>query len=143
MIGKLLSVFAVSAFSTALLAQCPAPGIWKPGDKRWTKVVEKQGDMLLSTITDVNPDGSRWILKFTVPVKGGAGQVLESTGRFESVMSKVVSPLVRENTFTRGGKQARFDHIECSKDGRMFTGTESGVDIHGKPFHGTNVGLRQ
>jgi hypothetical protein len=142
-IGKLLSIFAVSAFSTTLLAQCPSPGIWKPADQSWKKVVEKHGDNLHSTSTAVNPDGSPWILKYTVPIKGGVGQVQESTGRFESVTSKVVSPLVRENTYTRGGKQARFDHIECSKDGKTITDTESGIDIHGKPFHSTNVETKQ
>lgn len=143
MFEKLISGFAVFAFSTMLSAQCPSPGIWKPADQSWKKVVEKQGDNLQSTITAVNPDGSLWILKYTVPIKGGVGKVQESTGHFDSVTSKVVSPLVRENTYTRGGKQARFDHIECSKDGKTFTGTESGIDIHGKPFHGTNVGIRQ
>ena len=143
MLRKLLLIFAPLAFPTMLFAQCPSPGIWKPADQHWKAVIERQGDMLLTTATDVNPDGSPWILKFSVPVKGGAGQVLESTGRFESVTSRVVTRLIRENTFTRNGKKARFDHIECSKDGKTFTGTESGVDIHGKPFHGANVGIRQ
>ena len=143
MLGKLLLVLPVSVFSTALLAQCPSPGIWKPADQSWKKVVEKQGDNLQSTITAVNPDGSPWILKYAVPIKGGVGKVQESTGHFDSVISKVVSPLVRENTYTRRGKQARFDHFECSKDGKTMTDTESGVDIHGKPFHGTNVATEQ
>jgi hypothetical protein len=117
--------------------------MWKPADQRWTTVIERQGDMLLTTATAVTPDGSRWILKFTVPVKGGAGRVLESTGRFDSITSKLVSPLIRENTFTRNGTKARFDHLECSKDGKTLTGTESGIDIRGKPFHGTGVAIRQ
>ena len=140
---NLLSILVVSAFSTTLLAQCPSPGIWKPADQSWKSVITKEGDYFHTTVTAVNPDGSRWIMNFKVPIKGGPGQVIESTGRFESVTSKVVSQLVRENTWTRGGKQARFDHIECSKDGRTLTGTESGVDIHGKPFHGTNVATKQ
>jgi hypothetical protein len=143
MIGKQFSIFAVSAFPTTLFAQCPSPGIWKPADQSVRGVVEKQGANLHWTVTDVKPDGSPWILNFTVPIKGGVGQVYESTGRFDSVTSKVVSPLVRDNTFTRGGKKVRFDHIECSKDGKTFTGTESGIDIHGKPFHGTIVVTKQ
>ncbi len=56
---------------------------------------------------------------------------------------KLVSLLIRENTFTRNGTRARFDHLECSKDGKTLTGTQSGIDIRGKPFHGTGAAITQ
>ena len=105
MLGKLLLRFATVAFSTMLFAQCPSPGIWKPADQRWKAVIEKRGNLLLTTVTDVNPDGSPWILKFSVPVKGGAGQVVESTGRFDSVTSTIVTPL-RPLTTRANSRQA-------------------------------------
>ena len=142
MVEKLLSIFALSAFST-ILPQCPSAGTWKPADKSFTQVIEEQGDDLHETVTALGPDGSPWILKCTIPIKGGVGKVEESTGNFDSVMSKLVGPVTRENTFTRGGKQVRFDGSVCSKDGKTRTHTESGVDIHGKPFHGTDVATKQ
>ena len=143
MVNKMRLIFALSVCSSVLLAQCPSPGTWKPADKSFTQIVDKQGDNLRVTTTAVSSDGSRWILKYTVPINGGLGQVEESTGRFDTVTSKLAGPLVRENTFTRGGKQVRFDRVVCSEDGKTRRHTESGVDINGKPFHGTDLATKQ
>jgi hypothetical protein len=142
---KSLSTFALFAFSTTLLAQCPSVGTWKPADPRKNvkAVITEQGDNLQVIFTAISADGSPYSLKFTVPLKGGIGEVQESSGRLDGVTSKIVSPFVRENTYSRGGKQTRFDRVECSKDGKTMTGTESGVDVHGKPFNGTFVYTKQ
>ncbi|MBV9303099.1 MAG: hypothetical protein JOY53_13395, partial [Acidobacteriaceae bacterium] len=94
---KLISTFALFAFATTLFAQSPFVGTWKldtaktkytAGDpaKDVTLVVEEQGDNLQVTATGTNADGSPLSVKYTVPVKGGAGQVQE--GPYDAISSK-------------------------------------------------------
>lgn len=141
---RCLAVLGLLSFSITLSAACPSAGIWKPADQSFKLVVEEHGKTLHLVVTDTNPDGPPWILNITVPIKGGVGHVIESTGRLDGVSSKLISPFVREYIYTRGtNKQARIDRMECSSDGRTITGTESGIDIQGKPFHGTAVVTKQ
>jgi hypothetical protein len=139
-----LSIFALLSFSTTLSATCPSPGVWKTADQSFRLVVERQGKNLHLVVTDTTPDGSPWTLNITVPMKGGVGHVIESTGRLDGVSSKLISPFVREYVYTRGAnKRARVDRMECSSDGMTIRGAESGIDIQGKPFHGAAVMSKQ
>jgi hypothetical protein len=149
-----LSTFALFAFATTLFAQGPFVGTWKadttkakftagaPG-KNSIIVIEEQGDSLRVTSTATSADGSPFLLKYTLPLKGGIGQVQESTGRLDGVSSRVAGANVRENTFTRDGKQAALRRWVVSKDRMTMTVVESGADKDGKPFASTNVFRKQ
>jgi len=111
---KLISTFGLFAFATTLFAQSPFVGTWKldtaktkytTGEppKDVTLVIEEQGDNLQVTATGTNADGSALSVKYTVPVKGGAGQVQE--GPYDAVSSKAISAKVRENSYSKGGKE--------------------------------------
>ena len=141
-------------FVTSLFGQSLFVGTWKPdpaktkfspGDpgKNDKVVIEQKGDYLQVTATATNMDGSPYILKYTVPLKGGVGQVQASAGHLDGITSNVVSPSVPENTFTRAGKQGRFSRILVGQDGKTIAVRESGIDFHGKPFNGAHVMTKQ
>ena len=109
---KLLSTLALFAFATILFAQSPLVGEWKfdtartkhtigdPPPKELPLVIEEQGENLRTTVTGTGEQGSPIWMNYTVPVKGGPGQMQE--GPFDSVSSKVISTDVREITFGKG-----------------------------------------
>ena len=145
---KLISTVALLAFAATLSAQSPFAGTWKldtaktkytsgQPPKDVTLVIEEQGDNLQVTATGTNADGSALSVKYTVPVKGGDGQVQE--GPYDAVTSKVVSANVRENSFTKGGKQVMARHVLASRDGKTLRSTFKGVNAEGKPIAGTDV----
>lgn len=150
---KVISSLALFAFAGTLLAQNPFVGTWKldaaktkytSGEpaKDTTLVIEEQGDNLQVTATGTAADGSPLSVKYTVPVKGGAGQVQESA-TYDAVTSKVVSARVRENTYSKGGKQVSSRHVVVSKDGKTMMNTMKGMNNLGKLVAGTDVFEKQ
>ena len=110
---RLSFTFALFAFVGVLLAQSPFAGTWKldtskrkfttgQAPKDLTLVIEEHGDNLQVTGTGTNADGSKLAPKFTVPVKGGTGQIED--GSYDGIASKVVSATVREDSLSKGGK---------------------------------------
>ena len=95
------------------------------------------------TTTATSADGSPFLLKYTLPLEGGIGQVQESSGRLDGVSSRVDSANVRENIFTRGGKTTALRRWVVSKNRMTMTVVESGTDKDGKPFASTNVFRKQ
>ena len=150
---KLISAFALFAFATTLLAQSPFAGTWKldtaktkytsgEAPKDITLVIEEQGDNFSVTVTGTNADGSPLSRKYTVPVKGGSGQIQEGSS-FDAVTSKAVSARVRENSYSKNGKQISWHRVTVSKDGKTLTSTVKGVDAEGKTVAGTDVFEKQ
>ncbi len=149
---KIISTLALFAFAGALFAQSPFAGTWKldtaktkytAGDapKDVTLVIEEQGDNLQVTATGTAGDGSPISVKYTVPAKGGAGQVQE--GPYDAVHSRFVSENIRQNTYSKNGKQVSTRRTVVSKDGKMLRSTVKGVDAMGKPIAGTDVYEKQ
>lgn len=149
---KLISAVALFAFAGTLLAQSPFVGTWKldtaktkytSGEppKDVTLVIEEQGDNLQVTATGTNADGSPLSVKYTVPVKGGAGQVQE--GPYDAISSKSVSTNVRENSYSKNGKQVSSRRVVVSKDGKTIRSTVKGIDATGKTVAGTDVFEKQ
>jgi hypothetical protein len=149
---KLISVVALFAFASTLLAQSPFAGTWKldsaktkyttgEAPKDVTLVIEEQGDNLQVTATGTNADGSPLSVKYTVPVKGGSGQVQE--GPYTTISSRVVSANVRANTYTKDGKTVSSRRVVISKDGKTMRSTVKGTNTTGQTVAGTDVYNKQ
>jgi hypothetical protein len=149
---KLITTFALFAFATTLFAQSPFVGTWKldstktkytSGEppKDVTLVIVEQDDNLQITAIGTNADGSALSVKYTVPVKGGAGQVQE--GPYDAISSKAVSATVRENSYSKGGKEVASRRVVVSKDGKMMRSTVKGLNAAGQSIAGTDVYEKQ
>ena len=145
---KILCAVVLLAFATPLFADNPFVGTWTRNStksmyttgaqpKNVTIVIEEQGDNLQVTATGTGPDGAPVSVKYTVPVKGGAGTV--QAGDFDSITAKVSNAHERENTYMKDGKYVRTRHMMVSKDGKMMTSTIKGTGVDGKPADGTDV----
>jgi hypothetical protein len=145
---KLISAAALFVFATALFAQSPFAGTWKlnPAKSKYTTgdapkdvtiVIEEQGDNLSVTASGTNADGSPLSVKYTVPIKGGSGQVQE--GPYDAITSKVVSAHVRDNSYSKNGKEVAMRHIVVSGDGKTMRVTVKGTSTDGKTAAGTDV----
>jgi hypothetical protein len=145
---KIFCTLVLLAFATPLLASNPFAGTWtlNPAKAKYTTgsppksvtlVIEEQGDNLQVTVNGTNNDGSPISLKYTVPIKGGAGSVQE--GDFDSVHTRQISDHVRENSFMKNGKEIRTRHMTVSEDGKTMTSSQKGTNPAGQPAVGTDV----
>jgi hypothetical protein len=145
---KLLCLLTLLVFATPLFAEEPIAGTWALNTaktkyttgtppKNVTLVIEEQGTNLLTTVTGTNSDGSPISVKFTVPISGGPGSI--QAGDANAITSKRISANVRENTYTKDGKEIRSRHIVISKDGKTMTSKVKGTNANGKPVDGTDV----
>jgi hypothetical protein len=149
---KLISTCALLAFATTLFAQSPFVGTWKldaakskytggEPPKDLTLTIEEQGDNIQVTASGTYADGSPVSVKYTIPAKGGEGQV--QAGPYDAVSSKFVSADVRENTYSKGGKEVMSRRTMVSKDGKWLKSTFKGVTSDGKTISGTDVFEKQ
>ena len=124
---RIVYVIAMLAVGIPLFAANPFVGTWKldPAKSKYTAgsapkdvtlVVEDQGESYHIAATGPYADGSPISVKYTVPKAGGVGTVQE--GPFEAMTSKRVSARVRENTYTKGGKETMSRRVVLSRDGR-------------------------
>ena len=91
------------------------------------------------TVTGSNSDDSSLSVKYTVPMKGGTGQVEAGGDVFDAVSSKRINSNQRENTYTKGGKNAGTRRSVVSEDGKTLTNTFKGTDAQGNPATSTQV----
>jgi hypothetical protein len=145
---KLLCLLALLVFATPLFAADPFVGTWTLNTaktkyttgsppKNATIVIEEQGTNLQTTVTGTSSDGSPVSVKFTVPISGGTGSI--QAGDADGITSKRISANVRENTYTKDGKEIRTRHIVISKDGKTMTSKVKGMNPSGKPVDGVDV----
>jgi hypothetical protein len=145
---KLLCLLALLVFATPLFADDPFAGTWKLNTaktkyttgtpaKNVTVVIEEQGPNLQTTVTGTNSDGSPISAKFTVPISGGTGSI--QAGDANGITSRRISANVRENSFTKDGKEIRSRHMVVSKDGKTMTSKVKGTNSSGNPVDGTDV----
>jgi hypothetical protein len=145
---KLLCLLTLLVFATPLFAAEPFAGTWtlNPAKTKYTTgtppknvtlVIEEQGTNLQTTATGTNNDGSPISVKFVVPISGGMGTVQE--GDFNGIMSKRTSANIRDNSYTKNGKEIRSRHIVISKDGKTMTSKVTGTSPNGSPVDGTDV----
>jgi hypothetical protein len=145
---KLLCLFALLVFATPLFAAEPFAGTWtlNPAKTKYstgtpaknvTLVIEEQGTNLQTTVTGTSSDGSQISAKFSVPISGGTGSVQE--GDFNGITSRRISANVRDNSYTKDGKEIRTRHMVVSKDGKMMTSKVKGINPGGNQVEGTDV----
>jgi hypothetical protein len=145
---KLLCLLTLLVFATPLFAADPFAGTWtlNPAKTKYTTgtppknitlVIEEQGPNLQVTATGTSSDGSPISVKFTIPASGGTGSVQE--GDVNGVTSKRVSANVRDNSYTKDGKELRSRHIVVSKDGKTMTSKVKGTNPGGTSVDGTDV----
>jgi hypothetical protein len=145
---KLLCLLTLLVFATPLFAAEPFAGTWTLNTAKTkyttgspptnvTLVIEEQGTNLLTTVTGTNSDGSPISIKFTVPISGGTGSI--QAGDANGITSKRISANVRENTYTKDGKEIRTRHMVISKDGKTMTSKVKGMNPAGSPVEGTDV----
>jgi hypothetical protein len=146
---KIFYILALLAFAIPAFASDAVVGTWKlnPAKTKYTTgappkditlVIVQDGDNLVVTATGANADGSPIAVKYSVPVKGGAGTVEQGSG-FDGVTSKRVNVTPRDNSFTKNGKEIRTRHVVVSKDGKTLTSAVKGVDAAGNPMAGDDV----
>jgi hypothetical protein len=145
---KLLCLLTLLVFATPLFAAEPFAGTWTLNTAKTkyttgspptnvTLVIEEQGTNLLTTVTGTNSDGSPISIKFTVPISGGTGSI--QAGDANGITSKRISANVRENTYTKDGKEIRTRHMVISKDGKTMSSKVKGMNPAGSPVDGTDV----
>ncbi|MGI9075170.1 MAG: hypothetical protein ACR2JB_28495 [Bryobacteraceae bacterium] len=149
---KIMYVIAMLAVAMPLFAADPFVGTWKldPAKSKYTAgsapkdvtiVIEGQGDSYQVAATGTYADGSPISVKYTIPKAGGTGTVQE--GPFDAVTSKRVSARVRENTYTKNGKETVSRRVVVSRDGKTLTNTVKGIGPQGKPLAGVDVFNKQ
>jgi hypothetical protein len=149
---KIMYMVALLVIATPLFAADPFVGTWKldPAKSRYTAgavakdvtlIIEEQGDNYQVTATGTYQDGSPISVKYTIPKSGGAGTAQEAP--FDAVTSKRVSAHVRENRYTKNGKQTLTRRIVVSQDGKILRITVKGTDAQGKPVAGMDVFEKQ
>jgi hypothetical protein len=108
-----------------------------------TLVIEEQGDSYQVIVSGTYADGSRLSVKYTVPTRGGTGQVQEGdNGMFDAVASKRVSSTERETTYMKDGKYAGTRRSVVSRRTRM-TNTFKSTNAEGIPVTSVQVFEKQ
>jgi hypothetical protein len=149
---KIMYVIAMLAVAIPLFAADPFLGTWKldPAKSKYTAgsapkdvtlVVEEQADNYQVTATGTYADGSPISVKYTIPKGGGTGTVQD--GPFDAVTSKRVSARVRENTYTKNGKETMSRRVVVSRDGKALRNTVKGTGPQGTPVAGVDVFNKQ
>ena len=143
LVRKSICLFAMFAFAMTLFAADPFVGTWKmdpskskhtgdaPNPKDVTLIIEEQGENYRVIANGTNADGSPLSVKYTVPMKGGAAQVEDGGGVFDAITAKRIGANQRENTYTKGGKDAGTRRFVVSGDGKAMTMTFKGTDAQG------------
>jgi hypothetical protein len=146
---------AVALFGVALglLAADPFVGTWKlntdktkfkagRAPQQQTITIEQQGDNYDVTIKGTAASGSAISSRYTVPMNGGKGKVVESQA-YDAISTKRIDTNTRENTYFKGGKPLMTARATASRDGRTLTVNLSGIDAQGNPVQGLAVYDRQ
>ena len=141
---------AFLALVTPMFAAADFAGTWKlntqtstgPEQPTETQLVAvTEGPTQTITVTGTTSDGAPRTTRFSFPVKGGAGTILEAP--FKAVTAKPSTPTVQDFLFTIDGKPAMHIHSVMSADGKTVTTTRTVTAGPMKPGTYTDVWERQ
>jgi hypothetical protein len=155
-IRKSISFVVLLTFASTLLSAADAfVGTWRlnatkskysggPRDiKDATLVVQEQGDKYQVTVSGTYADGSPVSVKYTIPKRGGAGQVQQGgNGIFDAVASKRISSTELETTYMKDGNYAGTRRSVVSRRTRM-TNTFESTNDEGIPVTSVQVFEKQ
>ena len=145
--------FATLLFSASMLiyAADPFAGTWKLNASKSTAkagslpkdqlvTISESGGNLDTNVTSTPATGSAVSYHYTVPAKGGIGDVSlqrgeSSPGGFDAVTSKRPNDATRDLRFTRNGQEVRTVHSVVSSDGKTMHVTVKGKDAFGNPVN--------
>lgn len=147
---KTLLAAAFLALVTPMFAAADFSGTWKlntqtstgpeqPTETQLVAVVD--GNIQTITVTRTTSDGTPGITKFSIPLKGGAGTIIEAP--FKTVAALPSTPTTQDLTFTIDGKPAMHIQSVLSADGKTMTTTRTVTAGPMKPGTYTDVWERQ
>ncbi len=149
---KVVFAMAVLGSATVLFAADAFEGSWKLNStkSKFTEgsaprdemlVIAVQGDQFQVSITGTDQSGSPISVKYTAPMNGGAGKVID--GPYDGISASRIDANTRETIYLKGGKEVRSGLGVASKDGKTMRVTVIGKDAAGKPVAGVMVFDRQ
>jgi hypothetical protein len=121
LVGSGGTLFAAEPFAgTWRLDPLKSSGTIPKGE---TVIIQEHGRTLSVEVQVVNgsSDNSTFLIRYTVPKNGGAGQVQK--GPYDGVTVRRISANAIETTYLSGGKEARSTRAVISKDGRTMSST--------------------
>src|SRR5579883_602406 len=132
-----LGVLLLAGAGVMLAQSDSIVGTWKlnPAKSKYTSglapksetlSVAQAGDQYQVSITGMAPDGTPISVKYTVPVKGGAGKV--QAGFYDAVSAKKINDNTLELSEMKNGKEMLHVRVVVSKDGKTQRATVKGID---------------
>jgi hypothetical protein len=146
---------AVCVFATAVVAaENPFLGTWKvntaksqfspgPGPQSLTVTFSQDGDQVMRTAQGVDGEGKPISMKGGIKWDGQDHPVETPTGTATTVAAKIVNERTVEYTVKTNGKVTTTGRAVLSRDGKISTSTESGVNAKGEKVHNVVVSERQ
>ncbi len=125
-------------------------GTWKLNTQKSTGPETATAEQLLAvtsgadqtiTVTGKAPDGSALTTRFSVPMKGGEGKIIDAP--FTSVTAKAFTSNTEDFMFMKDGKPAMHIHSVLSHDGKVMTTARKVISGPAKPGNYTDVWEKQ
>ncbi len=134
--------------ASAASSSDPFIGTWKldPNKSKYssgapprdmTIQIAPEGDNLRIEAHGSDEDGSPLSVTYSLPAKGGNGQVQH--GFFDSVRSEYISVEVRQTTYLKDGKETMSRRTVLSDQGKTMRSTVKGTNAKGHPVAGEEV----
>jgi hypothetical protein len=148
---KLQLGIALLALATSAFAADKFAGTWKMNLDKSTGPVAPTATQLVSTgdgkietvtVTGTNPDGTPVVIRFSFPVNGGPGTIIDATP-FNSVTALKTAGNNQEFTMMIDGKPAMHIRSVLSADGKVMTTTRTVTAGPMKPGSYTDIWERQ
>jgi len=148
---KTLSAIVLLALVSPAFAASKFAGTWKMNTEKSTGpaaptasdlVAVDDGTDQLITVTGKAPDGSPTMTKFSVPIKGGKGKIVDAAP-FTSVTSKPYTATTEDFVFMIDDKPAMHIHSVLSSDGKTMKTTRKVMAGPMKPGAYTDIWEKQ
>ena len=134
--------------ASAASAPDPLIGTWKlnPGKsiyssgappREMTIKIDAEGDSVRIAAQGTDEDGSPISVMYSLPIKGGNGQVQH--GFFDSVGSEYISVDVRHTIYLKDGKEMMSRRTVLSDQGRTMRSSVKGTNAKGHAVAGEEI----
>lgn len=146
-----LCVVALLALVTPAFAADRFVGTWKMNTQKSsgpeTPTAEQlvaidEGAEQLITVSGTAPDGSTLQTKFSIPIQGGKGKIIDAAP-FTAVHAKAYTASTEDFMFMTEDKPAMHIHSVLSSDGKVMTTTRQVMSGPSKPGTYTDIWEKQ